>query len=143
MEKRGATGSSDSNGSNKENKQQPPVKDPAEKSEKQLKREAKKADKKAKKETHKAGNAVGIERNEDMEAGTDSGPDISEGRYGVNKMNQSREKLNRTLVDVGSLLPSMADKDVWVRARLHTSRAKGEDGQSVEFRSNLSEFFPF
>lgn len=122
MEKRGGKDGSDGNVSNKENKQQQPAKDPAEKSEKQLKREAKKADKKTKKDQHKSGNAVGIEMNEDAE----SGPDISEGRYGVNKMNQSREKLNRTLVDIGSLTASMADKEVWVRARLHTSRAKGE-----------------
>jgi len=122
MEKRGGKDGSDGNVSNKENKQQQPAKDPAEKSEKQLKREAKKADKKTKKDQHKSGNAVGIEMNEDAE----SGPDISEGRYGVNKMNQSREKLNRTLVDIGSLTASMADKEVWVRARLHTSRAKGK-----------------
>ena len=124
VEKRGGKDASESNGSNKENKQQQPAKDPAEKSEKQLKREAKKADKKSKKEQHKTGNAVGIETNEDADA--DGGPDVSEGRYGITKMNQSREKVNRTLVDLGSLTASMADKDVWVRARLHTSRAKGE-----------------
>ena len=123
-EKRGGKGASDNNGSNKENKQQQPAKDPAEKSEKQLKREAKKMDKKAKKDQHKTGNAVGIETNEEAEA--EAGPDVSEGRYGVTKMNQSREKLNRTLLDLGSLTASMAEKDVWIRARLHASRAKGE-----------------
>ena len=126
-EKRGGKGASDNNGSNKENKQQQPAMDPAEKSEKQLKREAKKMDKKAKKVQHKTGNAVGIETNEEADA--EAGPDVSEGRYGVTKMNQSREKLNRTLVDLGSLTASMADKDVWVRARLHASRAKGEWGE--------------
>ena len=124
MEKRGGKDAKDSN---KENKQQQSAKDPAEKSEKQLKREAKKADKKAKKEEHKTGRAVGIEANED--ADVETGPDVSEGRYGVTKMNQSREKLSRTLVDLGSLTASMADKDVWVRARLHASRAKGEWGE--------------
>jgi bifunctional glutamyl/prolyl-tRNA synthetase len=108
----------------KENMQLEASKELGEKSDTQLKREAKKLDKKSKKEQHRGGGAVGQETKEVEEA--DSGPDVSEGKYGKPVMNQSRVKLNRNLVDIGTLTPALNEKDVWVRARLHTSRAKGK-----------------
>ncbi len=106
--------------------QQQPKANPEEKSEKQLKREAKKQEKKAKKEQHKS---TGGGENEQSAAAAEednSGPDVSEGRYGNLPMNQSREKIERKLADLSTLTASANDKDVWVRARLHTSRAKGK-----------------
>ena len=98
----------------------------SEKSEKQLKREAKKQEKKAKKETHKAAAGGGQENNAAEADDKDDGPDVSEGKYGVLKMIQSREKpTDRRLIDVGVLSAKLNNQDVWVRARLHTSRAKG------------------
>ena len=47
------------------------------------------------------------------------------GKYGVSEMNQSKEKPNKTLVDIGILNPKLNNQKIWVRARLHTSRAKG------------------
>ena len=91
-----------------------------------MKREAKKAEKKAKKETFKKddGKADGA-----ANAGGDDvadGPDVSEGKYGPTQMNQSRDRPNRQLVDVGILSPKLAEQSVWARGRLHTSRAKGK-----------------
>ena len=95
-----------------------------EKSEKQLKREAKKAEKTAKKAAHKAveGKVSNVnEGDEDM-----SGPDVSAGKYGNAPMNQSREVPSYRFIDVSVLSSKLKDQDVWVRARLHTSRAKGK-----------------
>uniref|UniRef100_W5LES6 Aspartate--tRNA ligase, cytoplasmic n=1 Tax=Astyanax mexicanus TaxID=7994 RepID=W5LES6_ASTMX len=47
-------------------------------------------------------------------------------RYGVSEMVQSQEKLDRTLVRVQDLTTQKAGQLVWVRARIHTSRAKGK-----------------
>ena len=52
--------------------------------------------------------------------------DISEGNYGTYPLMQSKEKNDRQLVRVGELDPSKADQEVWVRGRMHTSRAKGD-----------------
>uniref|UniRef100_A0A8C5AJZ7 Aspartyl-tRNA synthetase n=1 Tax=Gadus morhua TaxID=8049 RepID=A0A8C5AJZ7_GADMO len=41
-------------------------------------------------------------------------------------MVQSQQKLDRELVRVQDLTPEMADKVIWLRARVHTSRAKGK-----------------
>ena len=95
----------------------------SEKSEKQLKREAKKAEKMAKKAVHKGQSA---EVNKD-EGGVDDGPDCSEGKYGNAPMNQSRDRgQGKSYVDIPILNHKLNGKKVWVRARLHTSRAKGE-----------------
>ena len=51
--------------------------------------------------------------------------DVSEGRYGNLPLNQSQEKIQRKIYKICELTPDLADKKVWVRARLHTSRAKG------------------
>ena len=56
----------------------------------------------------------------------EDGPDCSKGKYGDLPMNQSRDKPNRMITDIGILNPKLAEQKVWVRARLHTSRAKGK-----------------
>jgi len=107
---------------NKENKKPEPKE--GEKSETQLKREAKKAEKAQKKAAHKAeekGEAVGAEAESQ-----DSGPDVSEGKYGNQAMNMSREKPATKLSLVSDLTLKLAEKVVHVRGRLHASRAKGK-----------------
>merc|ERR1719334_844181 len=54
------------------------------------------------------------------------GPDVSEGNYGVSPMNQSREKQDYKFIDVSILSSKLNEQNVWIRARLHTSRAKGK-----------------
>lgn len=53
--------------------------------------------------------------------------DISVGKYGVLKMIQSSKDFvsDRIFVDVKNLMAALADNSVWIRGRLHTSRAKG------------------
>ncbi|GLH00156.1 Aspartate--tRNA ligase [Gryllus bimaculatus] len=62
------------------------------------------------------------------EVGTqdEDGEDYSTGRYGNLPMIQSTEHVSRTFTPVHDLTESLAGSDVWVRARLHTSRAKGK-----------------
>ena len=111
----------------KKKAEQPPAPkgDPDEKSDKQLKREAKKAEKQAKKAQHKAAN----ETNEGpKQTDENEGEDVSVGKYGVQKMNQSHTKPDFRLIENFSILTEKLDGQlVWVRARLHTSRAKGKD----------------
>merc|ERR1712240_339447 len=91
-----------------------------EKSETQKKREAKKAEKANKKAAHKSAEA-------DSKAEVaDDGPDLSSGKYGVQEMNQSKEKPNTVLTPVKDLGMKMNEKTVTIRGRLHTSRAKGK-----------------
>ena len=52
--------------------------------------------------------------------------DVSKGCYGIMPLIQSAEKIDRTVLDLKQLTPSLVDKKVWVRARLQTSRAKGK-----------------
>jgi hypothetical protein len=52
--------------------------------------------------------------------------DYSSGSYGNVVMNQSQEKLERSVLRVGDLGTSVIDKKIWARGRLHTSRAKGK-----------------
>merc|ERR1711988_1078224 len=93
-----------------------------EKSDKQLKREAKKAEKQQKKAEHKSEKG-----DQTQQQGGDDGVDVSEGKYGVAQMNQSREKPDIRLIENFSILTEKLDNQlVWVRARLHTSRAKGK-----------------
>jgi len=103
----------------KENKSPPPAS--GEKSENQKKKDAKKAEKANKKAAHKA------ESGKDATADDkDDGPDVSAGKYGVQQMNQSRDKPNIVITHIGSLNTSLNDKTVNIRGRLHTSRAKGK-----------------
>ena len=56
----------------------------------------------------------------------ESGEDVSQGKYGVAQMNQSREKPEFRFIEDFSILTEKLDNQiVWIRARLHTSRAKG------------------
>nr|CAH0112328.1 unnamed protein product [Daphnia galeata] len=86
------------------------------KSKKAAKKEAKEAAKAAKKEERKA--TVDVVQVEEI--------DYSAGSYGNAVMNQSQEKLERSVLKVGDLGTSVIDKKIWSRGRLHTSRAKGK-----------------
>ena len=95
-----------------------------EKSEKQLKRAAKKSEKIAKKQAHKSIEGQVSNLNEpDEDANT---PDVSAGKYGIAQMNQSRDMPPYQFIDVSILSTKLSEQDVWVRARVHTSRAKGK-----------------
>ena len=62
-----------------------------------------------------------------MEGDEDSNtPDISSGKYGNAPMNQSRDAPSYNFIDVSILSAKLKGQNVWVRARLHTSRAKGK-----------------
>ena len=52
--------------------------------------------------------------------------DYSVGFYGNAGMNQSQEKIERSVVRVGDIGSTVVDKKIWARGRLHTSRAKGK-----------------
>ncbi|XP_063237483.1 aspartate--tRNA ligase, cytoplasmic [Bacillus rossius redtenbacheri] len=87
------------------------------KSKKALKKEAKSAAKIAKKEEKKT-----------LDEGQQEGDaeDCSVGRYGVPGLVQSSEQPARAFAHVRELAEPLAERAVWVRARLHTSRAKGK-----------------
>lgn len=88
-------------------------------SKKALKKQQKEAEKAAKKAQHKAQNQV----QEDVK----ETEDFSIGRYGQPAMIQSTEKhTDRKFVDVKNLDAKLEDVTVWLRGRLHTSRAKGK-----------------
>ena len=50
-------------------------------------------------------------------------------RYGVQQMNQSRDKPDTAITHIKDLAVSLDEKTVNIRGRLHTSRAKGESRQ--------------
>ncbi len=52
-------------------------------------------------------------------------PDYSEGKYGQLPLNQSQVRVTREVTPVGDIGPGVTGS-VWLRARLHTSRAKGK-----------------
>ncbi|KDR12536.1 aspartate--tRNA ligase, cytoplasmic [Zootermopsis nevadensis] len=89
------------------------------KSKKALKKEAKDAAKAAKKEERKALNAS-------QQQDTGDSDDYSTGRYGQHPMVQSADIIKREFVHVRQLESNLAETTVWVRGRLHTSRAKGK-----------------
>lgn len=99
-----------------------------EKSEKALKREAKKAEKKAKKSEikEKKGGDQDQSKKDDDSAGGDE-TEAQKGAYGVATMNQSREKpKDKNFLNISVLSPKLHEQSVWIRARLHTSRATGK-----------------
>ena len=52
--------------------------------------------------------------------------DVSIGKYGDTGLIQSKDKhTERKFTDIKNLNPNLEDKTVWIRGRLHTSRAKG------------------
>ncbi|KAK3569115.1 hypothetical protein QTP86_023992, partial [Hemibagrus guttatus] len=87
-------------------------------SKKALKKQQKEAEKAAKKAEKQAKLAADQQTTEE--------DDFAQDRYGVCVMMQSQEKLDRSLVRVCELTPDRAGQTVWVRARIHTSRAKGK-----------------
>ncbi|PVD36066.1 hypothetical protein C0Q70_03036 [Pomacea canaliculata] len=91
-------------------------------SKKALKKQQKDAEKAAKKAAHKQQ----AEQKQDAGAGEQENEDVAEGRYGNLPLNQSREKVQRYICKVCELTSELKDKRVWIRARLHTSRAKGK-----------------
>ncbi|KAK2093551.1 Aspartate--tRNA ligase, cytoplasmic [Saguinus oedipus] len=56
----------------------------------------------------------------------DAAEDYAKERYGISSMIQSQEKPEQVLVRIRDLTKQKADEVVWVRARVHTSRAKGK-----------------
>ncbi|CAB4055469.1 DARS [Lepeophtheirus salmonis] len=122
-------GADQSTESKKEKKSaQPPPKADGEKSEKQLKREAKKADKKAKVAEIKGANNTNnnSEGKSSSNEEANDGPDVSKGYYGKRPMIQSVDKPDIQLTPIKILSPKLSDQIIWMRARLHTSRAKGK-----------------
>ncbi|ROL52343.1 Aspartate--tRNA ligase, cytoplasmic [Anabarilius grahami] len=87
-------------------------------SKKALKKQQKEAEKAAKKAEKQAKLAA-----EQQETDED---DFAKDRYGICPMVQSQQKLDRVLVRVQDLTPEKAEQQIWVRARIHTSRAKGK-----------------
>lgn len=59
-------------------------------------------------------------------AGDQAAEDCSAGCYGLMPMIQSKEKVDRTIVNLKELTSARADQKVWVRGRLHTCRAVGK-----------------
>ena len=57
---------------------------------------------------------------------TDSGVDVSEGKYGNYPLIQSRNKPDIVYDDIRDLTLAKDGSETWVRARLFTSRLKGE-----------------
>jgi len=82
----------------------------------------KKLDAKAAKEAKKAARAAELAAQ--MSAVTID--DFAKESYGVMKMIQSTEALDRTIVPVIQLTGEKADESVWVRGRLQTSRGTGK-----------------
>ncbi|XP_012171568.1 aspartate--tRNA ligase, cytoplasmic [Bombus affinis] len=88
---------------------------------------SKKALKKQQREAEKA--AKKAERKAQIQAQQDvvQEEDISVGKYGEIGLIQSKEKhTERKFTDVKNLNPSLENQTIWLRGRLHTSRAKGK-----------------
>jgi len=90
-------------------------------SKKALKKAAKDAEKQAKKAQYKA-----AEKSTQPQEASNEGEDVSVGKYGDLQMNQSTEKAKYELKKVKDLDVGSAGSTVWIRGRLHTSRAKGK-----------------
>ncbi|XP_060786416.1 aspartate--tRNA ligase, cytoplasmic [Neoarius graeffei] len=88
--------------------------------------QSKKALKKQQKEAEKAAKKAEKQAKLAADQQTAEEDDFARDRYGVCVMLQSQEKLDRSLVRVCELTPDGAGQTVWVRARVHTSRAKGK-----------------
>lgn len=100
------------------------IKEEQEQSKKAAKKAAKDAVKAAKKAEHKA--AAAAEKGQQETTGDES-KDYSADLYGVTKMIQSTAKhADRNFVVVHDLSTCQKDALVWVRGRVHTSRAKGK-----------------
>lgn len=59
-------------------------------------------------------------------AGTDAAAeDVSAGHYGNLPLNQSQSKDEKEFTELMDVCKAKAEKSVWIRGRLHTSRSKG------------------
>ncbi|XP_022687317.1 aspartate--tRNA ligase, cytoplasmic-like isoform X1 [Varroa jacobsoni] len=95
-------------------------------SKKALKKAQKEAEKAARKAAHKAaGKENGSDLNKQTGAAGDE-VDGSQGLYGQYPMIQSTEKLQREMIEISQCTLERADQMVWLRGRLHTSRAKSK-----------------
>lgn len=101
-----------------------PPSDSSSQSQQEEKGPSKKALKKAAKDAEKAARKEA--KNVESVGDADSGEDISKGCYGNTGMMQSKEKLDRVLRKVKELVPALKETKLWVRGRLHNSRAKGK-----------------
>ncbi|XP_055917043.1 aspartate--tRNA ligase, cytoplasmic [Eupeodes corollae] len=91
-------------------------------SKKAAKKQAKEALKAAKKAEHKAASGK-----DNTNANEESEKDCSEGKYGSAGMIQSKDKKEeRVFVFVHDLKNYIGKGPVWIRGRIHTSRAKGK-----------------
>jgi aspartyl-tRNA synthetase len=88
-------------------------------SKKAMKKQQKEAEKAAKKQERQSQAAAAGGGDEDAE-------DCAQGCYGVMEMIRSKEKVDRSLVNLKELTESRADQKLWVRGRLHTSRSVGK-----------------
>ena len=59
------------------------------------------------------------------------------------RMIQSTERVDRKILDLKQLTPDLADKKVWVRARLQTSRSKGMLLHVILTAASVTFFFFF
>ncbi|XP_050311608.1 aspartate--tRNA ligase, cytoplasmic isoform X2 [Anthonomus grandis grandis] len=91
-------------------------------SKKAAKKEAKRAEKAAKKAEHKAAQVKPNSNDSVTEEG-----DVSLGKYGALPLIQSDPLApKRTFTPLSVISKELSGKDLWVRARLHTSRARGK-----------------
>ncbi|XP_070536706.1 aspartate--tRNA ligase, cytoplasmic-like [Ptychodera flava] len=87
---------------------------------------SKKAQKKQQRDAEKAAKKAERAAKTAAEAEVQEADDHAQDRYGMSKMIQSQEKLDRQMCRVKDLDLSKAKQTVWIRARVHTSRSKGK-----------------
>ncbi|MEQ2282602.1 hypothetical protein AMECASPLE_002494 [Ameca splendens] len=88
--------------------------------------QSKKALKKQQKEAEKAAKKAEKQAKLAAEQQSSDEDDFAKDRYGLSAMVQSQQKLDRALVRVQDLTAEKVDQLIWLRARVHTSRAKGK-----------------
>lgn len=70
---------------------------------------------------------LGITFQHSQQESTNETEDASMGKYGQMDMIQSKEKFeDRKFTAIKNLNKNLENQTVWLRARLHTSRAKGK-----------------
>lgn len=88
---------------------------------------SKKALKKQQKEMQKAAKKAERKAQNTQQESTNEVEDVSVGKYGQTDMIQSKEKFeDRKFTVIKNLNKSLQNQMVWLRGRLHTSRAKGK-----------------
>lgn len=92
----------------------------------ELQAQSKKAVKKQQKEAEKAAKKADKQAKLAAEQQSTDEEDFAKDRYGLSPLVQSQHKLDRVLVRVQDLTPEKTDQLLWLRARIHTSRAKGK-----------------